>query len=492
MDVSRMLGESATTTKYMNSILNYQLNDGSNLSEDGGWGWATYEGCYLESITDGYVLHYLSPLTTIASSSISSGNWHYAAITKDSGRTVKGWLDGSNQLTIRSEVTAPRDSHNNFVIGDKFKGAIDEAHVYNTALSTSTISARYVSSEPTSAFASEAGLQLSFTSLAQNGANSAWVGPLSVALADSDSNTQNTTSDLTINLSSSNGAAGTFSLTNGGVTISSITMASGTSSASFYYKDTAGGSPIITTTAASASSTTQTQTIAVPALAASTATGISKIGPRPPQTGAVPIKINNGELETSSRGVVLNFDAPDASWMAIGYNGNFSIAVWEAYKSSVNLMLLGENGEKNICVMFKTINEGVSQSFCANIKFVEKSIVKTPEEKPVAKEKTANEKKAPPVLPVAEASQALPAQNDSKGQAASKQAVQTGASSKGVGIENKTLQTAAEQNPAVVTEPSAPGKENIILQETPTIPALPKKISIWQAIINWFKGLFLR
>ena len=102
--------------------------------------------------------------------------------------------------------------------------------------------------------------QLAFTTAPVSGAasSSATLGPITVQLEDTYGNVVNAGSNTNVNLSS-NSAGGIFASTSGGPAITSVTILSGQSSASFYYGDSHAGSPKIT--AASLSSPTQTESI---------------------------------------------------------------------------------------------------------------------------------------------------------------------------------------------------------------------------------------
>ena len=103
--------------------------------------------------------------------------------------------------------------------------------------------------------------QLTFTNSAVSGTAStnATLGPLTVQEQDAFGNT--TTSALTINLSSSSTGTSEFAATSGGGATTSITIAAGRSTASFFYGDTQAGTPTITGAATGLTSGTQTETI---------------------------------------------------------------------------------------------------------------------------------------------------------------------------------------------------------------------------------------
>ncbi len=86
---------------------------------------------------------------------------------------------------------------------------------------------------------------------------------MTVQLQDASGSPVNATSNVTVSLSSSS-SGGAFS--NGTSTITSVTIPSGSSNASFYYTDSKAGTPTITAAATDLTSATQTVTINAAAL----------------------------------------------------------------------------------------------------------------------------------------------------------------------------------------------------------------------------------
>jgi type II secretory pathway pseudopilin PulG len=103
--------------------------------------------------------------------------------------------------------------------------------------------------------------QLVFTSVAVTGtaSNSATLGAITVQEQDSGGNP--TTTAETVNLSSSSTGSAHFATSSNGTSITSISIASGSSSATFYYGDTKAGAPVITASATGLTAGTQTETI---------------------------------------------------------------------------------------------------------------------------------------------------------------------------------------------------------------------------------------
>ena len=106
-----------------------------------------------------------------------------------------------------------------------------------------------------------AAAQLVFTTGAVSGgaSNSPTLGPITVQEQDAYGNVSTTA--LTVNLSSSSAGTHEFAATSGGTAITSINIAAGSSTATFYYGDTKAGIPIITAAAAGVTSGTQPETV---------------------------------------------------------------------------------------------------------------------------------------------------------------------------------------------------------------------------------------
>jgi S-adenosylmethionine hydrolase len=105
--------------------------------------------------------------------------------------------------------------------------------------------------------------KLAFTSTAVSATatSSATLGPITVQLQDTFGNAVNAGATTTVNVTSTS-TGKSFAATSGGVTITSVSIASGATSASLFYGDTKAGSPTITASSSGLSSATQIQTIA--------------------------------------------------------------------------------------------------------------------------------------------------------------------------------------------------------------------------------------
>jgi hypothetical protein len=97
------------------------------------------------------------------------------------------------------------------------------------------------------------------SALSGSASSSATLGPVTVQIQDANGNPAPGTA-TTMNLSSSSTGA-VFALTTGGASITSLTVPSGQSSASFYYGDTKAGTPTITAAATGLTSATQLENV---------------------------------------------------------------------------------------------------------------------------------------------------------------------------------------------------------------------------------------
>jgi hypothetical protein len=91
--------------------------------------------------------------------------------------------------------------------------------------------------------------------------SSATLGPITVQLEDTYGNPVAASGSGTVVKLTSSSSGGIFAATSGATHITSITIAAGNSSASFYYGDTKTGSPVITAASSGLTSASQTETI---------------------------------------------------------------------------------------------------------------------------------------------------------------------------------------------------------------------------------------
>jgi hypothetical protein len=141
------------------------------------------------------------------------------------------------------------------------------AYYADTVAGTPTITVQASGLSPngtqTETITAASAAKLVFTTGAVSGptSSSATLGPITVQLEDTYGNPVNAGSGgTTVSLSSSS-TGGIFSASSAGTHITSITIASGKSSASFYYGDTKAGTPTITASHTGLTPATQTETI---------------------------------------------------------------------------------------------------------------------------------------------------------------------------------------------------------------------------------------
>jgi hypothetical protein len=106
--------------------------------------------------------------------------------------------------------------------------------------------------------------QLTFTSAPVSGqaASNADLGPISVELLDQNGNVATAgAGGVTVNLASTSTGTNGFATTSGGELVTSVTIGSGQSSASFYYGDELAGTPTITASSTGLGQAMQTETI---------------------------------------------------------------------------------------------------------------------------------------------------------------------------------------------------------------------------------------
>jgi hypothetical protein len=179
----------------------------------------------LTTTSTGGVFRDTGDTTTITSVSIASGSGSASFKYKDT-------LAGSPVLTVT-----------------------DSALTNPTATQTETVNAAAAS-------------KLVFTTTAQTLTAGVTSGTITIQLDDAFNNTATAASTQTINLSTTS-TGGVFRDTGDTTTITSVSIASGASSASFKYKDTLAGSPVLTVTDSALTNPSATQTETVNAAAAS-------------------------------------------------------------------------------------------------------------------------------------------------------------------------------------------------------------------------------
>jgi len=156
--------------------------------------------------------------------------------------------------------------------------------------------------------------------------NSAGLGPITVQVQNSSGTPVNVTSATTVNLSSSS-TGGVFATSPGGTGVTSVTIASGSSSTSLYYGDTKAGTPTITATSTPLTAANQTETItagAAKSIAVSSGSG---------QSATVNTNFTNplvaivtDAYSNPVSGVTVSFTAP-ASGASASFAGGLNTAV---------------------------------------------------------------------------------------------------------------------------------------------------------------------
>src|SRR5208282_5265463 len=111
--------------------------------------------------------------------------------------------------------------------------------------------------------------QLAYTTAAQTLVPGTTSGTITVQLEDPFNNAATAASTQTIALSTTSSGGQFLDNATGNTTITSVTIASGASSASFKYNDTLAGNPVLTVTDSALTNPTATQTETVAAAAAS-------------------------------------------------------------------------------------------------------------------------------------------------------------------------------------------------------------------------------
>ena len=125
--------------------------------------------------------------------------------------------------------------------------ATDSNHTVTTATATYTITS-----------APPAKLAITTTAVTGTASNSPTLGPITIQEQDAFGNPD--PGALTVSLSSSS-STGIFSLTSGGAPVTSVSIPAGQSTVSFYYGDTASGTPTLSAASPGLQTGTQTETI---------------------------------------------------------------------------------------------------------------------------------------------------------------------------------------------------------------------------------------
>jgi hypothetical protein len=94
-----------------------------------------------------------SDTTIFSTSSVNTGNWIHVAATWDTSGTMNLYLNGSLEATYDTGSSDPRDTSNQFFVGQDsngtfYTGSLDEIQIYDSALSSGQITALAAIPEP--------------------------------------------------------------------------------------------------------------------------------------------------------------------------------------------------------------------------------------------------------------------------------------------------------------------------------------------------------
>jgi len=180
--------------------------------------------------------------------------------------------------------------------------------------------------------------KLVYTSVAVNGAASATasLGPITVQQQDASSTPITATSSVTVSLSSNSAGTAIFGTTSGASSgVTSVTIPSGSSSATFFYGDTKAASPTITATSPGLTSATQAETISAgsPSQIAFTAAPTSGAASATPTIGAFTVEQEDqfGNRATAATARTLNLSTTATA------TGKFSASLGGTTTTSVTI-----------------------------------------------------------------------------------------------------------------------------------------------------------
>ena len=177
-------------------------------------------------------------------------------LTSNSGGTTKfAATSGGTAFTTIS--IAPGSSSATFYYGDTLAGSPTI-----TAAATGLASGTQIETVNVGGVNK---LVITSTALSAKVSSTANLGPITVQ--EQDANGNPTTTAETVTLTSNSGGTTKFAATSGGTAFTTVPIAAGTSSATFYYGDTKAGSPVITAAVTGLVSGTQTETITAAVIA---------------------------------------------------------------------------------------------------------------------------------------------------------------------------------------------------------------------------------
>ena len=171
--------------------------------------------------------------------------------TTSSGGQFRDNATGNTQitnLTISSGSSSASFKYNDTLAGSPVLTVADSALTNPTATQTETVSAAAAS-------------KLVYTTTAQTLTAGVTSGTITVQLDDQFNNVATATSTQTITLTTTSAGGQFRDNATGNTQITSVTIASGASSASFKYNDTLAGSPVLTASDSPLTAATQTETV---------------------------------------------------------------------------------------------------------------------------------------------------------------------------------------------------------------------------------------
>ena len=195
--------------------------------------------------------------------------------------------------------------------------------------------------------------------------SSATVGPITVQEVDASGNPS--TTPITVNLASSSAGPTYFATSSGGTAITSVTIPSGSSTATFYYGDAKLGTPTITASSNGLISATQQETI-VPGVATTlkiTSTPVSGVASATATLGQITVTEYDqfGNLSTSFENVGLSSNSSGTSEFATQSGGPTVISVTIPSGSSSATFYYGDTmaGTPTITASASGLTSGTQQ-----------------------------------------------------------------------------------------------------------------------------------
>ncbi len=226
-------------------------------------------GSQIETITGGTATHLVITSTAFSGGASSSATNAFTVTLEDAfnnftTKTTATTVNLTSNSTGTHEFSATSGGATVASVNLPANTQSVTAYYGDTLSGTPTITAAATGLSPSATqqetITAGAAAQLIFTTTAKSGpaSTSATLGPITVQEQDAFGNVS--TTGLTVNLSSSS-SAGVFAATSGGAGVTSVNIAAGNSTASFYYGDTKSGAPTITAGATGVTAGTQAEGI---------------------------------------------------------------------------------------------------------------------------------------------------------------------------------------------------------------------------------------